>query len=223
MVLQGNNCNAKFTFATCIVPHYCTSNTIFPVLSHCVELTKQLRNRQVPFQLTFVGDGHDEAGMKKELAGLVDEGAVRFLGRQAPEQVLTEVARHDALVLTSEFEGLPLSLLEAMAHGCVAVVTDIESGVSEILKHGQNAMLSPVGAMGEMAANIEALQRDRELAQSLRERGYATLTEYKLTAKQMAEQYADVLERIFTDIKSAKTRNVIPLKCPHVGSMLNVA
>lgn len=188
-----------------------------------VELTKQLRIRQVPFELTFVGDGQDEASMKQELADLVEEGVVRFLGRQAPDQVLVELAQHDALVLTSEFEGLPLSLLEAMAHGCVAVVTDIESGVSEILEHGQNAMLSPVGEMDAMAANIEALQRDRELAQSLRERGYATLNEYKLTAKQMAEQYADVLDRIFIDIKSSKKRNVIPLNCPHVGSMLNVA
>jgi len=188
-----------------------------------IDLLKQLDSRQVPYEITFVGGGPEEDAFQADLKPWIDRKVATYLGRVSPGQVRKELEKNDVLILTSEFEGLPLSLLEAMAHQCVPVVTHIESGVSEILKHRENAMLSPVYDMQEMAKNIAALQRDQELVKRIGENAYKTLTEYKLTAAQMAKQYDSVLIEIFEKINSEREVLNIPLDCPHVGSMLNAA
>ena len=188
-----------------------------------IELLKQLDSKQVPYEMTFVGGGQDEVAFQADLKPWLDRKVATYLGRVSPGQVREELERHDALILTSEFEGLPLSLLEAMSHQCVPVVTHIESGVSEILQHRENAMLSPVYDMQEMAKNIATLHRDQELVKRLGVNAYKTLFEYKLTASQMAEQYDAVLVEIFKQINSERGAMTIPLDCPHVGSMLNAA
>ena len=110
-----------------------------------------------------------------------------------------------------------------MAHQVVPVVTHIQSGVSEILKHRENAMLSPVYDMEEMAKNIATLYRDPELTKRLSDEAYKTLSQYKLTAAQMGEQYEAVIAEIFKQINSERRETTIPLDCPHVTSMLNAA
>lgn len=188
-----------------------------------IELLKQLDTKQVPYEMTFVGGGPDEVAFLSELKPWLDRNVAHYLGRVSPKQVREELEKSDALILTSEFEGLPLSLLEAMAHQVVPVVTHIQSGVSEILKHRENAMLSPVYDMEEMAKNIETLYRDPELTKRLSEEAYKTLPQYKLTAAQMGEQYEAVIAEIFKQINSERRETTIPLDCPHVTSMLNAA
>ena len=53
--------------------------------------------------------------------------------------------QQDAYILTSEFEGMPNALNEAMARGCVPVVTDIRSGIPELVRYGVNGYRVPVG------------------------------------------------------------------------------
>src|SRR5258708_7408499 len=49
---------------------------------------------------------------------------------------------HDVLILVSDYEGLPLSLLEAMGHGVVPVVSDLESGIRDVVDN-RSAILVP--------------------------------------------------------------------------------
>jgi glycosyltransferase involved in cell wall biosynthesis len=44
-------------------------------------------------------------------------------------------------VLLSEFEGLPVALVESMARGCVPVAAEMESGTPEIVRSGENGLV----------------------------------------------------------------------------------
>ncbi|MGQ0680172.1 MAG: glycosyltransferase [Actinomycetota bacterium] len=79
-----------------------------------------------------------------ELAGMVEPGEVRRLLRAA-----------DLFVLPSRREGLPLSVLEAMASGLPVIATDI-SGCRELVSDGENGWLIPPGDRGALR---EALQQ----------------------------------------------------------------
>ena len=126
--------------------------------------------------------------------------------------------------LTSEFEGLPLSLLESLSAGLVPVVTEIKSGITEILSHGENSMLSPVGDADAMAANFLKLADDPEMFERLSNASRQTLHDKKLTAGDMADQYVEILDRMFTDMESPKEAASSKLiHCPHIERMLNVA
>jgi glycosyltransferase involved in cell wall biosynthesis len=76
-------------------------------------------------------------------------------------------ASHDAFILPTRYEGVPLALIEAMSVGLVPVISNIESGVAEMLSHGETALLPPVGDIGAFAGAIATLDRNRPLLESI--------------------------------------------------------
>jgi colanic acid/amylovoran biosynthesis glycosyltransferase len=88
-----------------------------------------------------IGDGPEREACQQLVleASLADR--IRFLGRVPPEQVPPLLARSQAILLMSDFEGLPVALLEAMACGVVPVVRTIPSGIPELVNHEQTGLL----------------------------------------------------------------------------------
>ncbi|MEM9940229.1 MAG: glycosyltransferase [Planctomycetota bacterium] len=185
-----------------------------------VELASELDQGNVPFELTIIGDGENLGELQTLMERWVLQGCVKFLGRCSPQQVQSQLLEHDALVLVSEFEGLPLSILEGMAHGCVPVSTQICSGIDEILIHRTNGLLSSIGDMRQMAANIEQLYRAPEFANELRQAAFRTLFEHHLTANQMTQKYCQLLEQIFARLTAGRKQQSKLLISPEVASML---
>ena len=88
--------------------------------------------RQVPnAKLILLGDGEDRAMLEGEANTLGVRDAIVFAGNQPkPEDYLAEA---DVYLITSHMEGLPLSVLEAMAAGLPVIATDV-GGVADIVK-----------------------------------------------------------------------------------------
>jgi colanic acid/amylovoran biosynthesis glycosyltransferase len=72
-------------------------------------------------------------------AGLAD--SIQFLGRVCAEQVQPLRQCSQSILLMSDFEGLPLALLEAIAIEVVPVVRVIESGIPDLVHHERTGML----------------------------------------------------------------------------------
>lgn len=77
----------------------------------------------------------------------------------------------DVMILTSRFEGVPLSILEAQRAGCVALCTDV-GAVSEIISHGVDGFIVPATADEEtivkrFCSHLEHLATDRRLLRSV--------------------------------------------------------
>ena len=86
------------------------------------------------------------------------------------EDIRSVWAQAHVAVLPSRREGLPKSLLEAAACGRPLIATDVP-GCREIARNDVNALLVPVDNAEALAAAIERLMKDRELAGSLRRSG----------------------------------------------------
>ena len=88
--------------------------------------------RQVPnAKLVLLGDGEDRAMLEGEADSLGVRDAVIFTGNQPkPEDYLAEA---DVYLITSHMEGLPLSVLEAMAAGLPVIATNV-GGMADIVK-----------------------------------------------------------------------------------------
>lgn len=89
----------------------------------------------------ILGDGAARSTSEQwvEAQGLGDR--IHFLGRLEPSAVQAQLAQCQALLLMSDYEGLPVALLEGMASGVVPVVRSIPSGIPEIVKHNQTGLL----------------------------------------------------------------------------------
>jgi colanic acid/amylovoran biosynthesis glycosyltransferase len=112
----------------------------------------------------LIGDGHDRSSCEQLVhqAGLADR--IHFLGRVPPEQVQPLLQRSQAILLMSDFEGLPVALLEAMATGVVPVVRSIESGIPELVQHERTGLMVR-NDPAEAAAALLRLSREPELWQ----------------------------------------------------------
>ena len=68
-------------------------------------------------------------------------GRVRLLGRVDNANIYDVLGQCHGLVLLSDYEGLPVSMLEAMAAGVVPICLDVRSGIREALEHGVNGLI----------------------------------------------------------------------------------
>jgi len=107
-------------------------------------------------RLTIVGDGGDRGAVETAIAETGLEG-VRMLGER--DDVLEHVAASDVFVLSSLSEGLPMSVLEAMAAGLPLVLTRV-GGTPELVTEGENGRLVPPGDPVALADAIDGLARD---------------------------------------------------------------
>jgi glycosyltransferase involved in cell wall biosynthesis len=119
------------------------------------------------WRLALVGGGPLEAKLKALAAELKIEDGVDFLGHVADPFPLLRSAKF--FVLTSRFEGTPNALIEAMAFGLPAVVSDASPGPCELIGKGDGAagLIVPVGDDDATAAAIVKLASDEDLRRSL--------------------------------------------------------
>ena len=130
--------------------------------------------------------------------GLTDR--VSFLGERS--DVAEILAATDISVLSTNFEGMPNTLLEAMAAGKPIVCTRYP-GAEEILTHEVNALLSPCGDAGPFAQNILRLIQDPALARRLAGTGQQ-MVQQKFSNEGMARK----LEAIYRQFQSAPPPNL---------------
>jgi glycosyltransferase involved in cell wall biosynthesis len=126
-------------------------------------IDRTLVERGVDVSWTMIGAGPDETKLRDAWRS----PRVNFLGRRSNAEVIEIAARHDVFVLPTRYEGVPVALLEAMSVGLVPVVSNVESGVAEVLSNGQTALMPPVGDIGAFADAIAALDRNRTLLESI--------------------------------------------------------
>lgn len=112
--------------------------------------------------LLLAGDGPERPALHNLARQLGIAGRVRFLGKaDEPERILQA---SDLFVLPSLTEGMPNSLLEAMATGLPCIATRV-GGTPDLIAHGQNGVLVPPGdpkAVAEAMAHL--LEYPREAA-----------------------------------------------------------
>ncbi len=97
------------------------------------DILRGLQASDIPFHWTIAGDGPEREYLQSQLVSAKDHQTISFAGKVNYKDVPALLAEHDAFLLTSNYEGLPLSLLEAMGAGLVPVVTDLPSGIREVV------------------------------------------------------------------------------------------
>jgi glycosyltransferase involved in cell wall biosynthesis len=122
-----------------------------------------LADRGVDAQWTVVGSGPDEERLRVAWTS----SRVSFLGAKTRDEVIGIASEHDVFVLPTRWEGVPVALLEAMGVGLVPVVSNVESGVGEILTDSVTGLMPPVGDPRAFADAIATLDANRAKLESM--------------------------------------------------------
>lgn len=119
-------------------------------------------------KLIILGDGEQRHHLKHLVRDLNLKDDVDFPGF-VPEPCMY-ISKSDLFVLSSNYEGLPGVIIEALACGCKVVSTDCENGPSEILMDGKFGRLTPVGNADELAVAMRKALSSKQEKQMLIDR-----------------------------------------------------
>ncbi len=123
-----------------------------------------------PIVLTVIGDGSDRLQLEHYVAELGIEQQIQFVGYKSQSEVRTYLQEADIFVLPSFAEGVPVSLMEAMASGIPVISTRI-AGISELVEDGKSGYLVPPGHVEQLVHKIEMLYQQPNLRQSFGDAG----------------------------------------------------
>jgi len=159
-----------------------------------LEAMRGLSNQNVVLNIVGGPDGpgfhHQITSQYGDLRNVIWRGAI------PREKVPDAIANCDVLIVPSRDELTPLVILEAMALGKPVIASDV-GGIPEMMEDGETGYLFPSEDSAELARLIKRLERDRELAQRMGEKGRRFVMEHR-THAQCAERYATILDEMLS-------------------------
>jgi glycosyltransferase involved in cell wall biosynthesis len=165
-------------------------------------LLRALAGVEEDYRLQLVGDGPlmHYAMHLSEALGI--DGRVEFLGLRGDVKEL--LAQAQVFVLASNYEGFPISIVEAMRAGLPVVASDV-GGVSESVCDGENGFLVPRGDMPTLRNRLQKLISNATLRERM---GAASRRRYveEFTVERMVSKTLAVYEKVL----SASTKSLVP-------------
>jgi glycosyltransferase involved in cell wall biosynthesis len=140
--------------------------------------------------LTIAGDGPERSALERLAQDLGVADRVIFPGHlTSTDELLSEA---DVFVLSSDYEGLPAVLIEAMAAGLPIVTTDCSAAITYLLDGGRQGMLVRVGDRAGLAAALRGIRNFAFEPERLRE------TAARFTVENAADAYLAILAELAT-------------------------
>lgn len=142
------------------------------------------------FKLLIIGDldnGERDLKCKEILKKYKEEKNIYFLGNRRDINLLLHIT--DIFCLPSYREGMPRSIIEAMAMECAVIATNIRGSREEVV-HGETGFLVPLKSSEEIAEKFSILEKDRELLKHMKEQG-----------RKRAEQLYDEKKVVYKQLK----------------------
>lgn len=140
-------------------------------------------------ELWFFGGGPEFEATKTQASAMVD---VTFWGNQ--DNVRERLAECDVFVLLSAYEGLPLSIIEAMQAGLPVVASRV-GGVPELVDHGRSGVLVDNANINDVVQALSSLLHSAQQRGAMGRAGRRLYLEFF-----SLEAMADAVERQYTQI-----------------------
>ncbi len=141
----------------------------------------------------LVGGGPLEDECRKYVRDNGLDGKALLLGEQSPAKTRNLLPGFDAFVLASRFEGLPLTIIEAMFAGLPVVASDV-GGVKELVQNDRNGFLFAADEMDELTRKIEYLIHNRDERLRMGREGQR-IAQLHFSAERMTHQYESLYLR----------------------------
>lgn len=166
------------------------------------EIDRRLRVRNIKVEWTIVGSGPDEVRMRERWAW---NPSVLWKGNLPNDEVMDLYRAHDVFVLPTRAEGFPVAVVEAAAAGVVPVVSDLPSGIPDVVIDGCTGFRAQFENLDAFVSAIERLHHDRLLLAKMSEAAHRQVAE-KFDLDRNVKHYDALYERFATGIQVSRPR-----------------
>lgn len=144
------------------------------------------------WRLVFLGEGQNLVKFKMLVNELGLAGKVDFKGAQ--KDVPFYYNRAAMFVFTSEHEGFPNALLEALYFGIPSISTNCPHGPADMITEGENGFLVPVGDVNALVEKMRLLMESIELQEKFRKNALESTKKYEM--EKIAAQWMEVIKAV---------------------------
>lgn len=141
-----------------------------------IDAVKKLKIEGIDIKLIIVGDGPDRLKIEQQIEQNSLEKEIFIKGFD--ENPYKWMHRSKVFVLSSNYEGLPTVLIEALACGVAIVSTNCKCGPNEILNNGEFGVLVPTGDSEALKNGIKKVLLDKKLQIKLKEKALTRALEF---------------------------------------------
>lgn len=159
--------------------------------------------------LEIAGEGDERKALEQAISELELQEAVTLPGIRDANEFLSSI---DLFVMSSINEGMPVALLEAMAHG-LPIVATTAGGIPEIIVNGSEGLLSPPRQLEELAANIARMMDDQALRIRL-----GSAAREKVRSRYGIEKLAGEWEVLYQNLLQARGQKSFKPNWPEQGA-----
>lgn len=184
-----------------------------------VKISSRLAELGISFHLNIIGDGKEprqELEEKVKEAGLQQH--ISFLGWLSQQQVAAQLSGSDVLILTSDFEGMPIAMMEGLAMGCGFVGTRV-SGIEDIESHRHAADCLGIFEVGNIEEAVQHIQRVAAIPAQRRMLAARALAEAEFTMDVCLTRYYAAINALLIKPVAKTHIKSIPLSL-HIKSRL---
>ena len=151
---------------------------------------KRIANDFPDWQLDILGDGPDRRQLENRSREMSLERIV-FHGSQDP---VPFYRRSQFLLLTSDFEGFGMVLVEAQAFGCIPIATNCFSAISDVIDDGRTGFITPVDNMDLFTRTLSLAISSPKKARIMGEAAVSHVA--KFSSSRTAERWLSELKKV---------------------------
>ena len=165
-------------------------------LKYLIEAMKIISHKHAKVNLVLVGGGNERQYLHEMVKKLRLSKCVLFVGQVPNSKISEYMFASDIFVLPSLSEGLPVTILEALAAGLPIVTTNVR-GLPEIVKNGENGFTVDPQNPTQLAERIMFLLSNNELRQKIFANNVIKAKEYSW------EAVVEKLEKVYLNATTA--------------------
>lgn len=143
------------------------------------------------WKLWIVGEGQERSSLEKQISELKMQN-IKLMGVQ--KNIFDYYSRASIFVLSSEKEGFPNALLEAMSFGCACISFDCPYGPREIITDKINGILIKNQNVEQLAQAIHTLINDTSIRQTISKEAIKVRQKYAI--KHILEKWEEIIEEV---------------------------
>ena len=149
-----------------------SSSTAFSILTgfaasiapHLINAFSKVSSTYPQYKLKIFGDGPLKEELQKQINDLHMKDKIFLCG--VTDDMKQELEKSKIFVLSSDYEGMPNALIEAMVVGCAVISTDCPcGGPKELIKNNKNGILIPIENEEKLIKSINFLIEDENNAE----------------------------------------------------------
>ncbi len=160
-----------------------------------IKIAVLLEEKAVKFSLHIIGDGNLKPSLEKQVEEKGLQAHVKFPGWLSQQEVANYLSGSDILLLTSDFEGTPIAMMEALAAGCGMVGTRV-SGIEDYENHSLAKDCLGVYQTGDIEGAITRIKIIAAIPHKIRQESARRMAETEFSMDVCLKRYLAAMHNL---------------------------